>query len=106
MSDFDGTIIRRGRRIRIGVGSPISRLALLTPRQREIIACRCERDMTNDEIGYMLKLNGSTIKNHVTTILTKMNSISMHSVCVTWGRYLERQDHIELPDHAIRSGDV
>lgn len=99
-------VIRKGRRVRTIDGGLIVGITRLTDRQRQVIACRCERDMSNAEIGYELGRSEQTIKNHITVILARVGAVTMHSVCVAWGRLQERQLATRLASDAVRAEDV
>lgn len=74
----------------------------LTDRHRQIIRCRCDEDLTNDETGFALGISGQTVKNHVSKMLIRLRCHSMHGVCTKWGRATPCPDELD----ALRCDEV
>lgn len=69
----------------------------LTPRERQIVFLKCAGDLSHKEIAARLGIAVNTVKNTVTSILSRTNRTSMHGVCWYAGRCQGHED-------AARSG--
>lgn len=64
----------------------IRRIADLTPREQEVVACRCgECELTMMETADAMFINRNTVKNHGTAIIRKLGVRSFHGVCRMYG---------------------
>lgn len=66
-----------------GRGAP-AQLALLTPREREVLELICEGN-TDAEIATSLGLSRNTVRNHVASLYEKIG-VNRRSAAVVWGR--------------------
>ncbi|GLQ45990.1 transcriptional regulator [Dyella lipolytica] len=61
-----------------------SELSDLTPREREVLILIC-KGHSDEDISEILKLSRNTVRNHVSTLYSKMG-VNRRSAAVVWGR--------------------
>jgi len=84
-------IIRRGEATPIQPASPPPIWAELTPREREVLRL-IAKGASNREIAGLLYISEGTVKNHVTSILNRLNLRARTQAAIFANSFLPQMD--------------
>lgn len=68
----------------------------LTKTELEILRCRCEKDMTSEEVAVYLHLANQTVKNYITAIFQKLGNRRMTNLCWKLGRHSKQMSATDI----------